>query len=51
MDDLERKREEVIRRFKASREKKRAHLVQMEKRMRKAYKERTGLEAKSFKVL
>lgn len=51
MDDLEKKKQEAMRKFKASRDRKREYLVKMEERMRKAYKERTGIEAKSFKVL
>lgn len=49
--DLLKKREEVIRKFKASRNRKREYIVKMEERMRRAYKERTGIEAQSFKVL
>lgn len=44
-------REEVMKRFLASKEKKRQHIVQLEKDMREEYRKRTGLEAKNFVVL
>ena len=44
-------KEEVMKRFLASRNKKRAYLVKLEEDMRKEYKARMGVEAKDFFVL
>lgn len=44
-------REEVMKRFLASKKRKKEHLLKLEKEMRKEYKERTGMEAKHFVVL
>jgi hypothetical protein len=44
-------REEVMKRFLASKKRKKEHLQKLEKEMRKEYKERTGMEAKHFVVL
>ena len=42
------KREEVVARWEAARERKRACLVRLEKSMREAYKKKTGVEATRF---
>ena len=44
-------KEEVMKRFLASRNKKREYLVKLEEDMRKEYKARMGVEAKDFFVL
>ena len=44
-------REEIMKKFMASKNRKKEHLLQLEKEMRKEYKERTGMEAKHFVVL
>lgn len=44
-------KEEVMKKFIASRNRKREYLVKLEKEMRKEYKERTGVEAKNFLAL
>lgn len=44
-------KEEVMKRFLASKEKKKQHLVQLEKDMREEYRKRMGVEAKNFVVL
>jgi hypothetical protein len=51
MENLKMTKEEVLKKFKASRNRKKEYLVEMEQRMRKAYKERTGVEAGNFKAL
>lgn len=43
-------REDALNRLKASMEKKKAYLAEMEASMRRRYKERTGQEAVSFNV-
>ena len=45
------KRDEVLKRFLAARDKKREHLIEMEERMRRNYKLRTGLDATNFSAL
>ena len=50
MEDLKQQRDDLIRRFKASRDRKRAHLIELEKSMRAEYKEKMGVEAKYFNV-
>lgn len=50
-ETLEEKRERIKSKFKASRERKRAHLILMEERMRETYKKRTGQEATDFNVI
>ena len=42
------KREEVLARWKAAREKRRMCIAQLEKSMREAYKKQTGKEATHF---
>ena len=49
--NIEEKKADFIRRFKASRERKAEYIAQMEKRMRDDYRRRTGKEAESFCVL
>ena len=49
--NIEEKKADFIRRFKASRERKAEYVAQMEKCMRDAYRRRTGKEAESFCVL
>ena len=49
--DIEEKKEDFMRRFNASRERKAEYIAQMEKRMREDYRLRTGEEAESFCVL
>ena len=49
--DIEEKKADFMRRFKASRERKAEYIAQMEKRMREEYRHRTGEEAYSFCVL
>ena len=49
--NIEEKKADFMRRFKASRERKAEYIVQMEKRMRDDYRRRTGKEAESFCVL
>lgn len=44
-------KEEVMKRFLASRNKKREHLVKLEENMRREYKVRMGVEAKHFFAL
>lgn len=44
-------REEALRRFQASLEKKKAFVAELEKSMRDEYRKETGKEAKSFCVL
>lgn len=46
--DLLQKRELALQRFKASKERKKAYIQELEKSMRQEYKERTGKEAISF---
>ena len=46
--NIEEKKADFMRRFKASRERKAEYLAQMEKRMRDDYRRRTGKEAESF---
>ena len=48
---IKKTREDVIKKFQEARNRKREHLVRLEKEMRKEYKERTGWEAKNFVVL
>jgi len=45
-----RTKEEVLRRFHASRERKRKFIKQLEQEMKAEYEQRTGLEAKYFEV-
>lgn len=49
--NIEEKKADFIRRFKASRERKAEYIAQREKCMRDAYRRRTGKEAESFCVL
>ena len=49
--DIEEKKADFMRRFKASRERKAEYIAQMEKRMREEYRRRTGEEVYSFCVL
>ncbi len=49
--NIEEKKADFMRRFKASRERKAEYIAQMEKCMRDAYRRRTGKEAESFCVL
>lgn len=51
MNKDDQKRKEVLARLQAVREKKQANLVQLEKYMRKIYKERTGKDAGEFFAL
>lgn len=44
-------KEDVIKKFKKARDAKRAHLEEMERRMRVAYKLRTGEEASTFSCI
>ena len=44
-------REEALRRFQVSLEKKKAFVAELEKCMRDEYRKETGKEAKSFSVL
>lgn len=44
-------REEALRRFQASCEKKKAFVAELEKSMREEYRKETGQEAKYFSVL
>ena len=46
--NIEEKKADFIRRFKASRERKAEYITQMEKRMRDDYRRRTGKEAEFF---
>ena len=46
--NIEEKKADFMRRFKASRERKAEYIAQMEKRMRDDYRRRTGKEAESF---
>lgn len=48
MNKDDQKRKEALARLQAAREKKQASLVQLEKYMRKIYKERTGKDAGEF---
>lgn len=43
--------DEAMKRFKASRERKKAYLAELEQEMRHDYKTRTGMEAKYFFAL
>ena len=49
--NIEEKKADFMRRFKASRKRKAEYIAQMEKRMRDAYRRRTGKEAETFCVL
>ena len=49
--NIEEKKADFMRCFKASRERKAEYITQMEKRMREDYRRRTGKEAESFCVL
>lgn len=49
--DIEEKKADFMRRFKASRGRKAEYIAQMENRMREEYRRRTGEEAYSFCVL
>ncbi len=49
--DIEEKRADFMRRFKASRERKAEYIANMERQMREDYRRRTGKEAESFSVL
>ena len=46
--DLLQKRELALKKFKASKERKKAYIQELEKSMRQEYKERTGKDAVSF---
>ena len=46
--DLLQKRELALKKFKASKELKKAYIQELEKSMRQEYKERTGKDAVSF---
>ena len=48
--NIEEKKADFMRRFRASRERKAEYIAQMEKRMRDDYRRRTGKEAESFCV-
>ena len=48
--NIEEKKADFMRRFKASMERKAEYIAQMEKRMRDDYRRRTGKEAESFWV-
>ena len=48
--DIVQKRELALKKLKASKERKKAYILELEKSMRKEYKERTGKEAISFNV-
>lgn len=49
--NIEEKKADFMRRFKASRERKAEYISNMEKRMREDYRLRTGQEAESFSIL
>lgn len=49
--NIEEKKADFMRRFKASRERKAEYVANMEMRMRDDYRRRTGKEAESFCVL
>lgn len=49
--NIEEKKADFLRRFKASRERKEVYLAKLEQRMREDYRLRTGKEATSFNVL
>lgn len=51
MNNKEITREDVIRKFKKARDTKRSHLEEMERRMRIAYKMRTGENASTFSCI
>ena len=46
--DIEEKKADFMRRFKASRERKAEYIAQMEKRMREDYRRRTGKETEKY---
>lgn len=48
--DVKEKRELVLKKLKASKERKKAYILELEKSMRQEYRERTGKEALSFNV-
>ena len=48
--DLLQKRELALKKFKASKERKKAYVLELEKNMRQEYRERTGKAAISFNV-
>lgn len=48
--NLLQKRELALKKFKASKERKKAYIQELEKSMRQEYKERTGKDAVSFTV-
>lgn len=50
MENIAITREDALRRFRAAKAKKKACLAQLEKAMRKQFKEQTGQEAISFNV-
>lgn len=50
-EELKKKRDEVLRRFLAARDRKKEYLVEMEERMRRNYKLRTGMDATNFSAL
>lgn len=50
-EGLKKKRDEVLRRFLAARDRKKEYLVEMEERMRRNYKLRTGMDATNFSAL
>jgi len=49
--NIEEKKADFIRRYKASRERKAEYIAKMEMRMREDYRRRTGKEAESFCIL
>mgnify|MGYP003459764786 CR=1 FL=1 len=51
MEDLEQKKKRIMEKFKASRDRKKVYLQEMEKRMRHDFKQRTGMEAGDFNYL
>lgn len=50
-ENMKEKRERIVRKYKEACERKRAHIVVMEERMRDSYKKRTGLDAVDFSVI
>ena len=50
-EEMKKKRDEVLKRFLAARDKKREHLIEMEERMRRNYKLRTGMDATNCSAL
>ena len=50
-EEMKKKRDEVLKRFLAARNRKQEYLIKMEERMRKSYKLRTGMDATNFSAL